>query len=378
MELDEEEAFKDSDSTASVGGAWLSIGDCLKWSYAFAVTKKNSSNLNIVQEGIKQARDRSRETRISSMFPHPSFPADHIHECNHSKERYVVCSGGAPLFLKPKAKVLKILAFKSSSQNNSGGSSGSKTKKESIKLSIVSQGNEETSVESPRAQNLPISYTSETVDTTSGTLAIQKIFKHWLAILRTPSPDQAIGETVEGPSSTEAVEPQNLVQQKERGNILQAVWSYFVGLDATIKINLLIFVPFYLAVNLVYGAEVSKELMPLWILGPFVVALYIKMLQGICALYVFCFKQTVRVVKNFPTYYMLANEYIVQGKLKEEIRARFLQPVLDIKNIDYKEVAKSRMEDLKVILAEKYLDLAESIWPYYCRAIRTLKRANLI
>nr|GMD33027.1 uncharacterized protein LOC109170758 isoform X2 [Ipomoea batatas] len=199
-----------------------------------------------------------------------------------------------------------------------------------------------------------------------------------MAILRTPSPDQAIGETVEGPSSTEAVEPQNLVQQKERGNILQAVWSYFVGLDATIKINLLIFVPFYLAVNLVYGAEVSKELMPLWILGPFVVALYIKMLQGICALYVFCFKQTVRVVKNFPTYYMLANEYIVQGKLKEEIRARFLQPVLDIKNIDYKEVAKSRMEDLKVILAEKYLDLAESIWPYYCRAIRTLKRANLI
>lgn len=95
-------------------------------------------------------------------------------------------------------------------------------------------------MESPRAQNLPISYTSETVDTTSGTLAIQKIFKHWLAILRTPSPDQAIGETVEGPSSTEAVEPQNLVQQKERGNILQAVWSYFVGLDATIKINLLI------------------------------------------------------------------------------------------------------------------------------------------
>ncbi|XP_019175454.1 PREDICTED: uncharacterized protein LOC109170758 isoform X1 [Ipomoea nil] len=292
--------------------------------------------------------------------------------------RYVVCSGGAPLFLKPKAKVLKILAFKSSSQNNSGGSSGSKTKKESIKLSIVSQGSEETSVESPRAQNLPISYTSETVDTTSGTLAIQKIFKHWLAILRTPSPDEAIGETVEGPSSTEAVEPQNLVQQKERGNILQAVWSYFIGLDATIKINLLIFVPFYLAVNLVYGAEVSKELMPLWILGPFVVALYIKMLQGICALYVFCFKQTVRVVKNFPTYYMLANEYIVQGKIKEEIRARFLQPVLDIKNIDYKEVAKSRMEDLKVILAEKYLDLAESIWPYYCRAIRTLKRANLI
>nr|GLL17260.1 uncharacterized protein LOC109170758 isoform X2 [Ipomoea trifida] len=83
---------------------------------------------------------------------------------------------------------------------------------------------------------------------------------------------------------------------------------------------------------------------------------------------------TVRVVNNFPTYYMLANEYIVQGKPKEEIRARFLQPVLDIKNIDYKEVAKSRVDHLKVILAEKYLDLAESIWPFYCRAIRTLSR----
>lgn len=118
--------------------------------------------------------------------------------------------------------------------------------------------------------------------------------------------------------------------------------------------------------------------MPLWILGPFVVALYIKLLQGICALYIYCFKQTVKVVKNFPTYYMLANDYIVQGKLKEVIRTRLLQPVLDIKNLDYKEVAKSRMKDLKVILTEKYLDFAESIWPYYCRAIRTLKKANLI
>lgn len=146
----------------------------------------------------------------------------------------------------------------------------------------------------------------------------------------------------------------------------------------TLPILSLCSVPLYLAVTLVYGAEVSKELTPLWILGPLIVALYVKMLRGICALYVFSFKQTVNVVKNLPTYSLLAYDYIVRGKLKEDIRMRLLQPFIDIKNLDYKEAAKRKAKDIEVYLVEKYLDFVESIWPYYCRTIRFLKRANLI
>lgn len=134
----------------------------------------------------------------------------------------------------------------------------------------------------------------------------------------------------------------------------------------------------YLAVNVAYGTEVSKELTPLWVFGPLIVALYVKILRVICALYVFTFKQTVKVVKNIPTYYLLACTYIGGGKLKEDMRDRFWQPVVYIKNLDYKEFSRRKLKDLQEWLLEKYLDFVESIWPYYCRTIRFLKRANLI
>ena len=134
----------------------------------------------------------------------------------------------------------------------------------------------------------------------------------------------------------------------------------------------------YLAVNVMYGAEVSKELTPLWVLGPFLVALYIKMFQWLFALYVFSFKQTVTVIKNLPTYYMVAYSYLVQGKLKEALHARFVQPILDLKNMNYKELSLRKLKELQEWIVEKYLDFVESIWPYYCRTIRFLKRANLI
>lgn len=136
--------------------------------------------------------------------------------------------------------------------------------------------------------------------------------------------------------------------------------------------------PLYLAVNIVYGSEVSKELTPLWILGPLVAALYVKMLKAICSLYVFSFMQTVKIVKNLPSYYMVVHEYLFRGKLKEIMQKYLWQPLVDIKNMDYKEATIAKLKDIQGWLVEKYLDFVESIWPYYCRTIRFLKRANLI
>uniref|UniRef100_A0A5B7AHV9 Embryo defective 2759 n=1 Tax=Davidia involucrata TaxID=16924 RepID=A0A5B7AHV9_DAVIN len=289
-------------------------------------------------------------------------------------------SVGAPLVRGTKGKSLRISAFKGSAQNDElgGRSSGSKSAKNSVKLSYIPQESEETLTESPKEQNVPLSYASDSDERIAGSLAIQNLFKNWLALLRTPSPNQVVDEILEGPAPKERSEMQNGTQKKERSVILKAVWCYFLGLDATVKIPLLIFIPWYLAVNVVYGAEVSKELTPLWVLGPLIVALYIKMLRSICAFYVFSFKQTVKVVKNLPTYYLLAYNYIARGKLKEDVRAYFWQPVMNIKNLDYKELSKRKMKDLQVWAVEKYLDYVESIWPYYCRTIRFLKRANLI
>lgn len=137
-------------------------------------------------------------------------------------------------------------------------------------------------------------------------------------------------------------------------------------------------IPLYLAVNIKFGAEVSGELAPLWVLGPLVTALNVKLFQGIGALYVFSFKQTVKVVRNLPTYSLVTYDYIFHGKLKEIVRMHLLQPLVDMKNMDHKKEFTRRLKQLQVHLLERYLDFVELIWPYYCRTIRFLKRANFI
>lgn len=48
----------------------------------------------------------------------------------------------------------------------------------------------------------------------------------------------AVNEMLQQPSSTETSETQ--IHQKERVPILKALWCYLLGLDATIKLPLLI------------------------------------------------------------------------------------------------------------------------------------------
>lgn len=284
----------------------------------------------------------------------------------------------APFVLGPKRRVLKLSAFKSNGQNDDSGgrANGSKSLKNSISLSYAPQDSEATIVESPKAQSVPASFPSE-AESSTHSLAIQNLFKSWLMLLRVPSVNQTVDKTLERPSSIGTSDTHNSIQLKDKVSFVRAVCCYLMDLDATVKIPLLIFIPWYLAVNFMYGAEVSKELTPLWVFGPLIAALYIKLLRRICALYVFTFKLTVKVLRNLPTYCTVAHNYLVQGKIKE-VRLRLLQPLVDIKKSGYKQVARRVIEDMRVDLTEKYLDFIESIWPYYCRMIRFLKRAKLI
>ncbi|KAM3703931.1 hypothetical protein ACJW30_04G137000 [Castanea mollissima] len=286
-------------------------------------------------------------------------------------------SVGASRIRGTKLKSLRISSFKGSAQNgeSAGRVNGSKVPKNSVKL----KESEDTITESPKANDIPLSYASEANQSIASSPAIHKLFKKWLTMLRTQSPSQVedgiLGEEL---PPTEISETHHGTEKKERGEILKAVWCHFLGLDATIKIPLLIFIPLYLVVNFIYGAEVSKELTPLWVFGPLIIAAYIKMFRWLCALYVFSFKQTVKVIKNLPTYYMVAYSYVARGKLTEDVHSRFWQPVVNIKNLDYKELSRKRLKELQEWMMEKYLDYVESIWPYYCQTIRFLKRANLI
>ncbi|XP_058091906.1 uncharacterized protein LOC131237879 [Magnolia sinica] len=298
------------------------------------------------------------------------------------KRRFRLSIGGQPS-LSQKGRPFRISSFKGSARNDEseGSTSGSKFSKNSVQLSYVPQETEETMMESPDGQNVPLSYTSEErEETIAGSPAIQRLFKKWLILLRTQTASQATDEILkESPPMSEISETQHgTPQQRGAGELLKASLGYFLGMDAAIKFPLLIFIPWYLAINVVYGLEVSKELMPLWVFGPLIVALYIKLVQGLCSLYIFSFKQAIGLVKNLPTYYTLIYKYIAEGELKAQLQARLWQPIAKIRNLDYKELSKRKLKELEEWAVEKYLDYVESIWPYYCRTIRFLKKANLI
>lgn len=277
-----------------------------------------------------------------------------------------------------KRKPLKISSFKGNVQNDeSSGARENKSKSKStknppVKLSYVPHDRKETLPESPKVKNNHATSASNVDETTVGSQAIQQLFKSWLTLLRTPSSSsqsQLPNGTLEGTSGTVEME-EDKIESSGKSVILKAVWRNFLGLDAAIKIPAMIFIPMYLAVNMKYGPEVARELTPLWICGPLLVALYIKILHGLCLLYIYSFKQSVKVVKNLPVYY----DYVRSGKLKETINVRLWQPVVEFRNLGYKGIWKNVQE----WMMDKYLDYIESIWPHYCKLIRFLKRANFI
>ncbi|KAK1269943.1 hypothetical protein QJS04_geneDACA005072 [Acorus gramineus] len=274
-------------------------------------------------------------------------------------------------------KSFKVSSFKGSPQNDDsvGKSNGIKCTKKSVKLSYAPQESDETVNRSSDIHNLPLSYESEDGDNgLAGSPVIQNLFEKWLMILRTQPSSQA-SEIVPGPPRCENIpETHSGSLRLKARNVLSDLLGFFFRLDMAIRTPLLLFIPLYLAVNLVYGAEVSRELTPMWIIGPPILAIHMRMVQGIYALYISLFKLLVKNITYLPTYYKLVSSYVAEGKLK----AFLCQPLVDIKNFDYEGNLRPKLKQLQEWVVEKYLDYVESIWPYYCKTIRFLKKANLI
>ncbi|KAK4753619.1 hypothetical protein SAY87_001723 [Trapa incisa] len=76
-----------------------------------------------------------------------------------------------------------------------------------------------------------------------------------------------------------------------------------------------------------------------------------------------------QLIKSLPRYYKMARECISQGKVTEDVVAWIWRPLLDIKNLDYKDLSTRKLNGFQEWLLEKYLDFVESIWPYHCITI---------
>lgn len=108
------------------------------------------------------------------------------------------------------------------------------------KTSLRVGENGEVTSESPKAQNVPLSYASESNERLASSPAIHKLFKKWLTILRTQPSSQEVEEILGEPPLEVLPETLDETQNKERSKILKTVWTHFLALDATVKIPLLI------------------------------------------------------------------------------------------------------------------------------------------
>ncbi|CAN6453230.1 unnamed protein product [Victoria cruziana] len=283
-----------------------------------------------------------------------------LHQNSPLKHRLLFSIGNRPILLSSK-KPFKVSSFKGNPGNDGSDirtDDSRSSSNSSIKLSYVTQ---------------------QKGEAIAGSHEKQRMFTKWLLMLWSSVPADQVDEVVdERPLEGESDTVKHDHLQKAAMRFMSVMWRAFLGLDLAIKITLVIFVPFYLAVSAIYGGEVVKDLTPLWTLGPAIVFLYVKLAKGLCSLYIFTFKQAVLLVKTAPGFSLWLYGYIKEGRLKAKLREIFWQPVVDVKNLDYRALVNSKVKELEVWMVEQYLDFVESIWPYYCRTIRFLKRANLI
>uniref|UniRef100_A0A1D1Y199 Calcium-transporting ATPase PAT1 n=2 Tax=Anthurium amnicola TaxID=1678845 RepID=A0A1D1Y199_9ARAE len=282
----------------------------------------------------------------------------------------------------PKEKLFKVSSFKSNGPNNGtiGIDRESKFSNKLVHFSCALQGRDKVIAASPDMTPNELSYASESRESIlPRPEAVQKSFKKWLIMLHSQASSEAVHEVYTGKLSHGIIsENQEEFLKQKIQNMLKAAFLYFMGLDAATKVLLLIFVPWYSITRAVYGVEVTKELTPLWFLGPLVATVYIRLFQGLCSLYIFCFMQSIRFLENVPIYSMLIYNFVAERKLQALLYIRFCQPILDMKNMDYKGLIRQKLKQLKEWGLEKFLDYVESIWPYYCRMIRFLNKANLL
>ncbi|GER56808.1 hypothetical protein STAS_34545 [Striga asiatica] len=210
-------------------------------------------------------------------------------------------------------------------------------------------------------------------------MAIRNLFMKWLTLLSTPSHTREFNGALGEPSPVKTSEMADTLQKQEKAEIFKAVLCYFWGLGATIKIPLLVFTPVYIAVNIMYGSEVSKELTPLWIMGPLITALNVKIFSAIFGFYVFAFKQMFKIVMKIPVYSLLVHQYIFQGKLKETMLVYIWgQPLEVINNTDRNVLLGKRIEDLRGWLYESYLDFCDFMWPFYRKLLKVMRKCHLL
>lgn len=152
-----------------------------------------------------------------------------------------LCRVGFPHFCFPKVKSLRVSSFRGSAQNDGSGGRSGNVSQSSVKLPYGPKEREDTIADSSKGCDVPISHAPGTNGNVAGSAAICELFRKWLTMLTTHSPDQLVDEILgEGPPPRGISGTKNETQMEKRSSILKTLCCHFWTLDATLKFPLMI------------------------------------------------------------------------------------------------------------------------------------------
>lgn len=135
---------------------------------------------------------------------------------------------------------MKISGFKGSAKSDDSVTSANGLQVSNSKTSVRLDESGEVKSESPEANNVPLSCASEANENLAVSSGIHKLLKKWLTMLRTLPLNRGEEEILGEPPPDLVPDSLQGTQKTVKGQSLKAARSYFLALDATIKIPFLI------------------------------------------------------------------------------------------------------------------------------------------
>lgn len=169
-----------------------------------------------------------------------------------------------------------------------------------------------------------------------------------------------------------------MIKQLQEAQLDNTILEFWKSSDVSIKWPLAVFFPCYFAITVFFGFRASNDLLPLWIIGPLMMGIFIKFSQIV---YAHCVRITTNaVVKVKATYVAAKNgditrrmqlqfEQFLEGKRSE------LVVYLDyFKTERYKKFLQKKHDEYQERISEAIQDYAEANWPRWRATTRFLRK----
>ncbi|GLJ31878.1 hypothetical protein SUGI_0641480 [Cryptomeria japonica] len=163
------------------------------------------------------------------------------------------------------------------------------------------------------------------------------------------------------------------LREDKFGHHILKLWQ---NSEVWIKWPLVIFLPWCFAVTILYGIKASSELLPLWLIGPFLMAALIK---SSLFFYHLCVQMTTNIVtigREAPAKCMEAmhNRLLAVQLYRQALEARRDELIVLMRSGKYKEILREKLKEYRVRKTDELYDVIDYWWPKWRQFERFLKK----